>query len=111
MKKVLMVLAAALVLSLGLWARPASAHNQDAYTEFYCAKHAGGSNWTIVHSFIDWYNDDVVEVYCMEQFFDVKRQYWVWVACPWPTSNNSVLVGDYQPCRPYGYVTCGVPGN
>lgn len=89
-------------VSVVITSNAASAHNQNQYTEFYCAEHTAGPYWTVVHSIIDFYNEDYVRVYCIEGFFDVKQQYWVLVAYPWGHSNTTWDPWEHQRLQPNG---------
>ena len=112
MKVRLLSLVAGLLLAVGglvtVDAQPASAHNQDNYTTFYCNKHKTNSLHTVTHSVYYYLDPQVAGIYCREQFFSVQRQYWVHVNLPL-NSNSSWEPWDKQECKPTGPFPCDEP--
>jgi len=83
-------------------------HNQDNYTTFYCTKHRTNSLHTIIHAVYYYLDPNVAGIYCQEQFFTVRRQYWVHVDLPL-NSNVSWEPWDKQECKPTGPFPCDEP--
>lgn len=110
-RKVLVVLGVvALVLAafVGFNAAPASAHNQDNYTTYYCAKHRTNGYFTVTHSVYYYLDVDEAGIYCREAFFSVQNQYWVHVRLPL-SSNSSWMPWERQECKPTGPFPCFEP--
>lgn len=76
---------------------PASAHNQDNYSYFYCSKHRSGPEQTVTHSSANYLAPGVVGYYCIQSFFGHDWLYLVRVSPPF--SNNSWLHYGYQDCE------------
>jgi len=116
--KRIMRLVAAVAIVVGLFgavavvevadAPPASAHNQDNYSYWYCSAHRSNVNMTVIHSKVYGLWPGQIGYYCREDFFGVSFQYWVIVQPP--GSNFSYMPWGRQKCNPGGIVWCEEPG-
>lgn len=107
MKRRLLVLVAVLTLAVGVLvgARPAAAHNYDAYSLWYCAWSRPSGSYTVVHSQPVYLDPEWVRYWCGGVVGQVAFQWWVWRHLP---DETMVSPGPYQDCR---YYTCHEPGT
>lgn len=95
--------------SIALPVEPASAHNFDNYSTFFCAAHRP-SNTVLAHSWPYYMASGEVGYWCKADFYGVSHQYWVhW----YQDSGTSVRPWPYQKCKPAqgGIVWCGTAGH
>lgn len=94
----------ALAAVAGLPAQPASAHNYDNYSLWYCAKHRSSSTWTVGHSVPVYLSSSAVVYYCRQGFFGVEEQYRVVVWLPFQNNDSQLQAGGvpgyYDRCYP-----------
>lgn len=107
--RLLAVLAgAALAIGAGVMApAPASAHNQDAYSYWYCSYHRSAASATVVHSQVYGVWPGTIGYWCIdERAGGDRRQFWVAVSPPFSGVQYSWRPYPYQHCYPHGAVIC-----
>lgn len=97
--------ALAIAASLAPTPTPASAHNQDAYSYWYCSIHRTADSSTVIHSEVYGLWPNTIGYWCRDRQTDGDEfQYWVAVSPPF--SGNSWRPYPYQHCTPSGAVNC-----